>query len=147
VVPGSHKHDRADIVKMVEESGSERLVNAVPIICGPGDVVINNRQVVHGSFANTGFETRVTVNFGFHKRSSVLNVKGAGIHAEAKIMDSEYINKRSEVIALAINARKKRFPNETPFNYIPLSDNLNAFDWNESSMAELKDYNLMDLSI
>ena len=147
VVPGSHKHDRADIVSMVEKSGCERLVNAVPIICNPGDVVINNRQVVHGSFANTGFETRVTVNFGFHKRSSVLNVKGAGIHAEAKIMDAEYINKRSEVIALAINARKKRFPNETPFNYIPLSDNLNAFDWNESSMAELKDYNLMDLSI
>ena len=147
VVPGSHKHDRADIVSMVEKSGCERLVDAVPIICNPGDVVINNRQVVHGSFANTGFETRVTVNFGFHKRSSVLNVKGAGIHAEAKIMDAEYINKRSEVIALAINARKKRFPNETPFNYIPLSDNLNAFDWNESSMAELKDYNLMDLSI
>jgi ectoine hydroxylase-related dioxygenase (phytanoyl-CoA dioxygenase family) len=147
VVPGSHKHDRADIVSMVEKSGCERLVDAVPIICNPGDVVINNRQVVHGSFANTGFETRVTVNFGFHKRSSVLNVKGAGIHAEAKIMDSEYINKRSEVIALAINARQKRFPDETPFNYIPLSDNLNAFDWNESSMAELKDYNLMDLSI
>ena len=147
VVPGSHKHDRADIVKMVEESGSERLVNAVPIICGPGDVVINNRQVVHGSFANTGFETRVTVNFGFHKRSSVLNIKGAGIHAEAKIMDSEYINKRSEVIALAINARKKRFPEEKPFNYIPLSDNLDAFNWSETSQAELKDYNLMDLSI
>ena len=147
VVPGSHKHDRADIVKMVEESGSERLVNAVPIICSPGDVVINNRQVVHGSFANTGFETRVTVNFGFHKRSSVLNIKGAGIHAEAKIMDSEYINKRSEVIALAINARKKRFPEEKPFNYTPLSDNLDAFDWNESSQAGLKDYNLMDLSI
>jgi hypothetical protein len=103
--------------------------------------------VVHGSFANTGFETRVTVNFGFHKRSSVLNIKGAGIHAEAKIMDSEYINKRSEVIALAINARKKRFPEEKPFNYIPLSDNLDAFNWNESSQAELKDYNLMDLSI
>ena len=109
--------------------------------------VINNRQVVHGSFANTGFETRVTVNFGFHKRSSVLNIKGAGIHAEAKIMDSEYINKRSEVIALAINARKKRFPEEKPFNYTPLSDNLDAFDWNESSQAGLKDYNLMDLSI
>ena len=147
VVPGSHKHDRADIVKMVEESGSERLVNAVPIICGPGDVVINNRQVVHGSFANTGFETRVTVNFGFHKRSSVLNIKGAGIHAEAEIMDSEYISKRSEVIALAINARKKRFPEEKPFNYIPLSDNLDAFNWSETSQAELKDYNLMDLSI
>ena len=42
---------------------------------------------------------------------------------------------------------KSVFLDETPFNYIPLSDNLNAFDWNESSMAELKDYNLMDLSI
>jgi ectoine hydroxylase-related dioxygenase (phytanoyl-CoA dioxygenase family) len=147
VVPGSHKHDRADIVKMVKDSGSERLVDAVPIICNPGDVVINNRQVVHGSFANTGYETRVTVNFGFHKRSSVLNVKGAGIHSEAKVMDADFINKRSEVIALAINARKKRFPTEKPHNYLPFSDNLNKFTWSESAQAALKDYNLMDLSI
>ena len=92
VVPGSQKRGRANIVKMVEDAGSERLPDAVPIICNPGDVVINSRQIIHGSFANTGYEPRVSVNFGFHKRSSVLNVHGAGMHAEATIMDLSLIH-------------------------------------------------------
>ncbi len=147
VVPGSHKQTRANIVKMVEEAGTERLPDAVPIICNPGDVVINNRQLVHGSFANTGFETRVTANFGFHKRSSVLNVKGAGIHAEAVTMDADYIDKRSRLIGLAIDARRQRFPDETPYHYEPFAKREGEFIWNEAAQAELKDYNLMDLSI
>jgi len=147
VLPGSHKTGRADIVKMVEESGSERITGAVPIICSPGDVVINNRQIVHGSFANSGFEPRVTVNFGFHRRSSVLGVKGAGIHAEANVMDADFINTRSRLIGLAINARAQRFPDETPYDYAPFAGRAEEFIWDEAAQASLKDYNLMDLSI
>ena len=147
VVPGSHKQTRANIVKMVEDAGSERLPDAVPIICNPGDVVINNRQLVHGSFANTGYETRVTVNFGFHKKSSVLNVKGAGIHAEAVTMDADYIDERARLIGLAIDARAQRFPEETPYHYAPFAGRKEAFKWSPAAQAELKDYNLMDLSI
>lgn len=79
VIPGTHKLGKLDITKMVEASGSERINGAIPIVCDPGDVVICNRQLVHGSFANSGFEPRLTINFGFHKRSSVLDVRGAGI--------------------------------------------------------------------
>jgi len=61
------------------------------LVCDAGDVVICNRQLVHGSFANTGFERRISVNFGFHRRSSVLNVMGAGIHSEAVIYDVDFI--------------------------------------------------------
>jgi hypothetical protein len=147
VVPGSHKKARADIVKMVKDAGSERLPDAVPIICNPGDVVINNRQIVHGSFANTGFETRVTVNFGFHRRSSVLDVFGAGIHAEAATFDAAFIETRSQVIGLAIDARKQRFPNETPYEYAPFADKQADMIWSEAAQTSLKDYNLMDLSI
>ena len=147
VLPGSHKTGRADIVKMVESSGSERIEGAVPIICSPGDVVINNRQNLHGSFANLGFEPRVTVNFGFHRRSSVLGVKGAGIHAEANVMDADFIDARSRLIGLAINARAQRFPDETPYNYAPFAGRESEFIWNEAAQASLKDYNLMDLSI
>ncbi len=114
VVPGSHKQNRIDIVKLVADAGSERLPDAVPLICNPGDVVINNRQILHGSFANTGFETRVTVNFGFHRRSSVLNIKGAGLHADAAIFDEAFIKHRSRVIGLAIAARKARFQTNNP---------------------------------
>ncbi len=147
VVPGSHKTGRADIVKMVSEAGTERLPQAVPIICNPGDVVINNRQLVHGSFANTGFERRLTANFGFHKRKSVLNVKGAGIHAEAATFDADFIAERSQVMGLAIAARKQRFPNETPYHYKPLAHVQDGFVYNAAAQDSLLDYNLMDLSI
>ena len=147
VLPGTHKLGRIDIVELVKQAGTERLPEAVPIICNPGDVVINNRQLVHGSFANTGFETRVTVNFGFHRRSSVLNVHGAGIHAEAITFDDEFIRHRSRLIGLAIQARKQRFPDESPFRYLPDETTENNPVWDRQSMASLKDYNLMDLSI
>jgi len=147
VIPGSHRDGRADIVKLVAEAGTERLPQAVPIICNPGDVVINNRQIIHGSFANTGFEPRLTANFGFHKRSSILDVKGAGIHAEAAVFDADFIAKRSEVMGLAIAARKQRFPDETPYDYKPLSDVQDKIVYNAAAQAGLLDYNLMDLSI
>ncbi|MDV3051068.1 MAG: phytanoyl-CoA dioxygenase family protein [Planktomarina sp.] len=147
VIPGSHKVGRVDIVALVAEAGSERLPDAVPIICNPGDVVINNRQLVHGSFANTGYEPRLTLNFGFHRRSSVLNVTGAGIHAEVATFDADFIKKRSMVIGLAIDARKRRFPDETAYSYAPLAAEQDSLIWNSQSQAALKDYNLMDLSI
>ena len=82
VVPGTHKLGKVDIKKRVKEAGTTKLPDAVPIVCGPGDVAITNRQVLHGSFANTSKDRRVTVNFGFHKRSSVLNVLGGGLHGK-----------------------------------------------------------------
>ena len=147
VLPGTHKQGRVNIVKLVEEAGSERLPDAVPIICNPGDVVINNRQLVHGSFANTGFETRVTVNFGFHRRSAVLNVHGAGIHAEAVTFDDALIKNRSRLIGMAIEARKQRFPEETAYEYAPDRETDEQPQWNDAIFASLKNYNLMDLSI
>ena len=63
-----------DIKAMVEENGSDRLPGAVPMICEPGDVVMSNRQALHASFANTSPQKRITINFGFHRRRSVLNV-------------------------------------------------------------------------
>ncbi len=147
VIPGSHKIGRANIAQMVKDAGTERLPEAVPLICNPGDVVINSRQIIHGSFANTGFEKRVSVNFGFHKRSSVLNVKGAGMHADAAVMDADFIDKRSRLIGLAIDARAQRFPDETPYNYGPFAERMDEFRWSPATQESLKDYNLMDLSI
>ena len=56
---------------------------------------------------------------GFHKRSSVLNVMGAGTHNEAQVFDEALIAKRSEVIGYGIDARRQRFPNEEPYTYHP----------------------------
>src|SRR5262245_21825576 len=40
VVPGTHKTGRTDIKAMVAKAGTERLPDAVPIVCAPGDVAI-----------------------------------------------------------------------------------------------------------
>jgi len=147
VVPGTHKVGKIDIKKIVAETGSERIDGAVPIVCNPGDVVICNRQLLHGSFPNCGFEPRVTVNFGFHKRSSVIGTQGGGIHSEAQVFDDEIIERRSRSIGYAIEARKQKYPNEEAYKYYPFEQSGKSFVWNDSSREDLKDYNLEDLSI
>jgi hypothetical protein len=147
VVPGSHKLGRADIKAMVAEAGTERLPDAVPIVCAPGDVAITNRQTIHGSFANTSRDWRVTVNFGFHRRKSVLGVKGGGLHNAVAVYDDARIRERARVIGYAIDARSHRFPDETPFVYRPHLEAGETHRWNAAAKAGLKDYNLLDLSI
>ena len=147
VLPGSHKVGKVDITELVARAGSERLEGAIPMLCNPGDVVISNRQLVHGSFANSGFEPRLTVNFGFHRRSSVLGTMGAGMHSEAEVFDEQIIEHRSRVIGYAIDARKQRFPEEQPFDYEPFAGSDKDYRWTEAARRDLKDYNLHDLSI
>ena len=145
VVPGTHKLGKLDIKKLVADAGTVKLPNAIPIICNAGDVAITNRQVLHGSFANTSPDWRVTVNFGFHKKSSVLNVKGGGLHAKPQIYDENHIKTRSRLIPYAINARKQKYIDETSYDYKPL--NSSEYKWNNKAKNEIKDYNLLDMSI
>lgn len=147
VLPGTHKLGKLDIKALVAESGSERLEGAVPIVCEAGDVAICNRQLVHGSFANAGFEPRLTINFGFHRRSAVLNVQGAGIHSESVIYDDQLIKKRTEILGYAIAARKQQYPDETQYSYKPFSESQQRYEWNQSAREAIRDYNLLDLSI
>ena len=147
VLPGTHKVGKVDINQLVAESGSERLEGAVPLICGPGDVVICNRQIVHGSFPNSGFEPRLTVNFGFHRRSSVLGVMGAGMTCDQEVYDEALIERRSRVIGYAIDARRQRYPKEDSYQYLPFIQSSKDFTWDESARQAIKDYNLHDLSI
>ena len=150
VVPGTHRQGKVDIAAMVAEAGSERLPDAVPIVCRPGDVAMTNRQVLHGSFANTSRDWRVTVNFGFHRRASVLGVKGGGIHNAPAVYDEERIRARSRLIGYAIDARRRRFPDEAPFDYQPFAargETTTCHVWNAEAKAGVRDYNLLDLSI
>ena len=147
ILPGSHKMGKLDIKALVNESGSERLEGAVPIVCNPGDVVICNRQLLHGSFPNCGLEPRVTVNFGFHRRSSVFGVKGGGVHSDAQVFDDAIIARRSRALGYAIDARRQRFPNETPYSYQPFVKQGVEYLWNDQARSDMKDYNCDDLSI
>ena len=147
VVPGSHKLGKIDIKSAIAKAGSERLPEAVPMVCQPGDVCITNRQALHGSFANTSKDWRVTVNFGFHRRKSVLGVKGGGVHNQPAVYDAERIHERAKVIGYAIDARRKRFPQETPFVYRQHAEAGETYRWDDAARAGIKDYNLLDLSI
>ena len=122
VVPGSHKRGKIDIGKLATAAGTERLPDAVPMICRPGDVAMTNRQALHGSFANTSKDWRVTVNFGFHRRKSVLGVTAGGIHNKAATYDAERIRQRARLIGYGIDARRQRFPNERAYVYKPHAD-------------------------
>lgn len=147
VVPGSHKRNRVDIKAMCAAAGSDRLPDAVPIVCAPGDVAITNRQAVHGSFANTSADWRITLNLGFHRRRSVLGVTGGGIHAAPAVFDEARIRERARVIGYGIDARRQRYPHETPFVYRPHAETGLGYRWDDAARATMKDYNRLDLSI
>jgi hypothetical protein len=138
VVPGTHR-SRFDIAAQVAANGgSDRLPGAVPMLCNPGDVAINNRQVVHGAFANQSEGLRVTLVFGFHRRCSLLGV----VRGDPPVTyDAARIHQRSRIIALAIDARRQRFPHERSYLYQPLANELDDHRWNEATREQvLKNY-------
>jgi hypothetical protein len=52
------------------------------------------------------------------------------------------------MIPIGIDARRQRFPDETPYHYAPLADELEANRWNEDTRRSVvKDYNLRDMYI
>jgi Phytanoyl-CoA dioxygenase (PhyH) len=147
VVPGSHKRGQVDIKALVEAAGSDRLPDAVPIVCAAGDVAITNRQCVHGSFANTSADPRVTINFGFHRRRSVLGVRSGGVHNEVAVYSKSRIHERSKAIVWGIDARAQRFPDEERYVYQPFAGHEDEYRFGPDTMAELRDYNKLDLGI
>ena len=147
VVPGSHKLGKVDIKALAAQAGTERLPDAVPIIAAPGDVAITNRQSLHGSFANTSKDWRVTLNFGFHRRTSVLGVRAGGVHNKEAVYDADRIRERARLIGYAIDARRQHFPHEAAYIYKPHADQGLSYRWDDQAKAGIKDYNLLDLSI
>jgi hypothetical protein len=146
-IPGSHTERKRDIKLLVAAAGSNRLPDAVPLICNAGDVAISNRQVVHSSFANATNDWRVTLNLGFHRRKSVIGVRARGIDGETKTYDAERIRKRSEMIGYAIAARRQHFCGEQPYVYRPHTENGERYEWSAAARAQIEGYNLQDLII
>ena len=147
VVPGSHRQGKLDIKAMAAEAGSDRLPDAVPLLCQPGDFAMTSRQAIHGSFANTSPNPRVTINMGFHRRASVLGVRSGGVHNEVSVYDAERIRQRSKAIMWAIDARAQRYPDEDRYVYQPFAGEEDDYRWGPEAAAALRDYNLLDLGI
>ncbi len=149
VVPGTHREGRIDIRRRVAENGGdEKLPDAVPLLCRPGDVTAVNRQLLHGSFANSSPDLRISLTFGFHRRRSVLGQRGALSMGAEQIYDERRIFERSAVIAVAIDARRRRFPDETPYRYRPFVGLEDAFRFDDETFERvIRDYNMKDLAI
>ena len=154
MVPGTHRVGRVDIKARVEAAGSDRLPDAVPLLCEPGDVTIANRQIVHGSFANTSPDSRVSITFGFHRRASVLGVRGllslrsAQDLAPGTVYDEQRVFDRSAVIAVAVDARQQHFRDEQPYRYEPFAGLEDDFRFDDESFERvIRDYNTRDLAI
>ena len=144
VVPGTHGEGRIDIRAKLAEHGSDRFPDAVPMLCGAGDIAMCNRQVLHGSFANTSPDPRATLVFGFHRRRSVLGFRGWA----PEPFDAARIATRCGIINLAIDARHQRYPNEQPYAYLPSQQGNEPLRWNETARSDvLANYNLNDLGI
>ena len=150
VIPGSHKRGKADIKSMVAANGgSEQLPGAVPLVCAAGDVTIVNRQMVHGSFANSSQDLRISLTFGFHRRKSVLGQKAAlAIEATNATYDEQRIFDRAAVIQVAIDARHQAHPTEPSFTYHPFATLQDQFRFTPETFERvIRDYNTKDLAI
>jgi hypothetical protein len=150
IEPGSHKKGRADIKRLVAENGgSDQLPEAIPLVCAAGDVTIVNRQMLHGSFANSSPDMRMSITFGFHRRRSVLGqIPALGMKGQDEPMDEARVERRSSVVQVAIDARHQRFPDEPAFTYQPFAGRDDNFRFNDATFDRvIRDYNLFDLAI
>jgi hypothetical protein len=145
-VPGTHRA-KVDIPAKVAQAGGNLLPDAVPLVCEPGDLAVSNRQILHGSFANASPDWRVTFNAGFHPRKSVLDVRPGRHLPPGGTYDAEFIRKRCEVIGYAIDARRQRYPDETPHVYAPHAASGETFHWDEAAREAIKGYHIRDLGI
>lgn len=146
VLPGSHRQRRVDIPHLVREAGSERIEGAVPLLCAGGDTCMVNRQMVHGSFANSSPDRRVTLNAGFFPRKRVLNVTTTHLDGRPATYDAAQIHERSRMIAIAIDARRQRYPDERAYEYRPLAASPERWD-DDARVSLVRDYNVRDMYI
>jgi hypothetical protein len=71
-------------------------------------------------------------------------------HLDGRVVtfNDAHIYERSRMIAIGIDARHQRFPNETPYCYQPLADEADKNRWTEKTRETVvKNYNLRDMYI
>ena len=147
VAPGSHKVGKIDIEKVIEENGSEQLEGAVPLHAKAGDVTIVNRQALHCSFANVSQDQRISLTFGFHRRSSVLGAKGA-LRSRPMSCTTRGVSTSDHKSSSVLSTRELEYQRKRGYHYLPMAGREQELAFNSSNWEKIiKDYNLKDLSI
>jgi hypothetical protein len=118
------------------------------MLCAAGDTIVTNRQLLHGSFANSSPDRRITLNEGFFPRKRVLGVTAQRLNGVVETYDKARIDARCRILQIAIDARKQRFPQEQSHVYRPLAGREDENRWNETTRETvLKNYNQRDMFI
>jgi hypothetical protein len=105
--------------------------------------------MLHGSFANYSQDMRVSITFGFHRRTSVLGAKaGLSMTGNVAVYDEAHIFDRSAVVQVAIDARQKHMPSEQAYRYQPFAGLEDQYRFTAATEASvIKDYFMKDLAI
>ena len=114
VVPGSQDDGHIDIrARVAANGGSTRFRDAVPMLCEAGDVAVQNRQCLHGSFANASPDARITFVWGFFPRDSIIDVEvqmpatGPEEPETTRCYSEDDILERTAIVQMAIDARRE----------------------------------------
>ena len=145
VVPGSHKRGKIDIKAEVAACGSDRLPDAVPMLCEPGDIAICNRQALHGSFANTSRDRRVSIVFGFHRRDAVAECREAAAQwGRSGVRRSPHPPTLPRDPSSPSTPEPNAFPGKRRTTTCPSKGKEAENRWNEQTrQTVLKNYNLL----
>lgn len=126
-MPGSPKMGRVDMESLSRANGgTDMLPGAVPVLCEPGDVYIQSRLGLHCAFPNQSPDWRATFQWGFHRKTTVL-----GKTMNHAVYTEEYIRNRSRMVQLAIDCRRQKYPEETPYVYLPFKGCEDECRWHQ----------------
>jgi ectoine hydroxylase-related dioxygenase (phytanoyl-CoA dioxygenase family) len=112
VYPGSHLWPQDQVDRIIQAPGFST-EGAIPVPMQPGDVILHNIHVLHGSPASSGGKLRRVVYYEF---------RTAHVEAELGPHTPQYIPLKQQLLLAAI-ARRTQAPyiaaNEVPFHYDP----------------------------
>lgn len=106
VAPGSHLAP-VDVCQLQDEYGWDA-PGVVQVELEPGDVLVHDVMVVHGSEAVTGNRLRRTIYYEFRAAEQ--------IQAEGP-WDAEWVDRRMRLLPLGLEAHARRFPGQEQFRW------------------------------
>jgi len=108
VLPGSHQRP-ADICALTDAHGWE-VPDSVEVEMEPGDVLVHDVMLVHGSPPTQGNALRRTIYYEFRPAEQIL--------AEGP-WDAEFIEKKMQLIPAGLAAHARQYPDAEQFSWQP----------------------------
>jgi ectoine hydroxylase-related dioxygenase (phytanoyl-CoA dioxygenase family) len=106
VAPGSHLAP-VDVCQLQEEYGWDA-PGVVQVELEPGDVLVHDVMIVHGSEAVQGNRLRRTIYYEFRSATQI---------AAEGPWDAEWVDRRLRLVPVALRERARREPDEAPFSW------------------------------